>query len=142
MIRFKKAKKKDKPMLINAKLLTLIPYIKDNSEQLKAIAYVNDLVLKHVDEFMVIYSFIKPIGVYLIKDKELDTLYIEEKYRNKGYGSKILKKIKDQFIEVKVRKENKKAIEFYKRNGYTKEIRAKELLILRKDWFKWKWMNF
>ena len=125
MIRFKKAKKKDKPMLINAKLLTLIPYIKDNSEQLKAIAYVNDLVLKHVDEFMVIYSFIKPIGVYLIKDKE--------KYRNKGYGSKILKKIKDQFIEVKVRKENKKAIEFYKRNGYTKEIRAKELLILRKD---------
>ena len=63
MIRFKKAKKKDKPMLINAKLLTLIPYIKDNSEQLKAIAYVNDLVLKHVDEFMVIYSFIKPIGV-------------------------------------------------------------------------------
>ena len=130
MIRFKKAKKKDKPMLINAKLLTLIPYIKDNSEQLKAIAY---LVLKHVDEFMVIYSFIKPIGVYLIKDKELDTLYIEEKYRNKGYGSKILKKIKDQFIEVKVRKENKKAIEFYKRNGYTKEIRAKELLILRKD---------
>ncbi|CDF12095.1 acetyltransferase GNAT family [Mycoplasma sp. CAG:776] len=133
MIRFKKAKKKDKPMLINAKLLTLIPYIKDNSEQLKAIAYVNDLVLKHVDEFMVIYSFIKPIGVYLIKDKELDTLYIEEKYRNKGYGSKILKKIKDQFIEVKVRKENKKAIEFYKRNGYTKEIRAKELLILRKD---------
>lgn len=133
MIRFKKAKKKDKPMLINAKLLTLIPYIKDNSEQLKAIAYVNDLVLKHVDEFMVIYSFIKPIGVYLIKDKELDTLYIEEKYRNKGYGSKILKKIKDQFIEVKVRKENKKAIEFYKRNGYTKEIRVKELLILRKD---------
>lgn len=133
MIRFKKAKKKDKPMLINAKLLTLIPYIKDNSEQLKTIAYVNDLVLKHVDEFMVIYSFIKPIGVYLIKDKELDTLYIEEKYRNKGYGSKILKKIKDQFIEVKVRKENKKAIEFYKRNGYTKEIRAKELLILRKD---------
>lgn len=133
MIRFKKAKKKDKPMLINTKLLTLIPYIKDNSEQLKAIAYVNDLVLKHVDEFMVIYSFIKPIGVYLIKDKELDTLYIEEKYRNKGYGSKILKKIKDQFIEVKVRKENKKAIEFYKRNGYTKEIRAKELLILRKD---------
>lgn len=133
MIRCKKAKKKDKPMLINAKLLTLIPYIKDNSEQLKAIAYVNDLVLKHVDEFMVIYSFIKPIGVYLIKDKELDTLYIEEKYRNKGYGSKILKKIKDQFIEVKVRKENKKAIEFYKRNGYTKEIRAKELLILRKD---------
>ena len=133
MIRFKKAKKKDKPMLINAKLLALIPYIKDNSEQLKAIAYVNDLVLKHVDEFMVIYSFITPIGVYLIKDKELDTLYIEEKYRNKGYGSKILKKIKDQFIEVKVRKENKKAIEFYKRNGYTKEIRAKELLILRKD---------
>lgn len=133
MIRFKKAKKKDKPMLINAKLLTLIPYIKDNKEQLKIIAYVNDLVLKHADEFMVIYSFIKPIGVYRIKDKELDTLYIEEKYRNKGYGSKVLKKIKDQFIEVKVRKENKKAIEFYKRNGYTKEIKEKELLILRKD---------
>lgn len=133
MIRFKKAKKKDKPMLINAKLLTLIPYINDNKEQLKVIAYVNDLVLKHVDEFIVIYSFLKPIGVYLIKDKKLDTLYIEEKYRNKGYGSKVLKKIKDQFIEGKVRKENKKAIEFYKRNGYTREIKEKELLILRRE---------
>ena len=67
MIRFKKAKKKDKPMLINAKLLTLIPYINDNKEQLKVIAYVNDLVLKHVDKFIVIYSFLKPIGVYLIQ---------------------------------------------------------------------------
>lgn len=133
MIRFKNAKKKDKPMLINAKLLTLIPYTNDNKEQLQVIAYVNDLVLKHVDEFIVIYSFLKPIGVYLIKDKKLDTLYIEEKYRNKGYGSKVLKKIKDQFIEVKVRKENKKAIEFYKRNGYTREIKEKELLILRRE---------
>ena len=133
MIRCKKAKKKDKPMLINAKLLTLIPYIKDNKEQLKVIAYVNDLVLKHVDEFMIVYSFVKPIGVYRIKDGELDTLYLEEKYRNKGYGRKIITKEKDRIQKIKVRKENKRAILFYKKNGYSKESLKSDYIILRRE---------
>ena len=50
---------------------------------------IYNTLTKHVDEFMIVYSFVKPIGVYRIKDGELDTLYLEEKYRNKGYGSKV-----------------------------------------------------
>ena len=80
MIRYKKALKKDLPMLVEYKLLTITPYIKEKNEQLKAIAYVNNFIMDNYKECILIYSFLKPIGAYLIKDKELDTLYIKDNY--------------------------------------------------------------
>ncbi len=132
MIRYKKAKAKNKPMLIEYKLLTIIPYTKDDSKKLEIIAYVNNMVSKNYKDFTIIYHFFKPIGIYLIKDKELDTLFICEKYRNKGIGSKLMKNIQDKIETIKVKKENKKAIKFYKQNGFVKEERNKDSLILRK----------
>lgn len=132
MIKFKKAKKKNLPMLIEYKLLTITPYIKDPKEKLKVIAFTNDFLKSHYEEFRIIYYYLKPIGIYFINDKELDTLYIKEKYQKRGIGTKALKKIKDKIETIKVRKENDQAIKFYKKNGFSKEETKKEVLILRK----------
>ena len=133
MIRYKKALKKDLPMLVEYKLLTITPYIKEKNEQLKAIAYVNNFIMDNYKECILIYSFLKPIGAYLIKDKELDTLYIKDNYQNKGIGSKVLEKIKDEIDKIKVKKENKNAIQFYQKNGFKKEGEKEDYLILRKE---------
>lgn len=132
MIRKRRAKKKDLPMLIEYKLLTILPYIKDNQEKLKAISYVNDFITKNYLEFKVLYSLFKPIGVYLILNKELDTLYITKKNQNKGIGSKILKKELTNIDKIKVQKENKQAIKFYQKNGFTKKEIHEKYIILRK----------
>ena len=133
MIRYKNAKKENKPMLIEMKLSTIIPYIKDNKQKLKIIAYVNNLISSNYQDFTLIYSYFKLVGIYLIKDKELDTLYIEEKYRNKGIGSKVIKDLKEKIERIKVRKENNKAISFYEKNGFNQKEIKEDYIILRKD---------
>ena len=133
MIRYKNAKKENKPMLIEMKLSTIIPYIKDDKQKLKIIAYVNNLISNNYQDFTLIYSYFKLVGIYLIKDKELDTLYIEEKYRNKGIGSKVIKDLKEKIERIKVRKENNKAISFYEKNGFNQKEIKEDYIILRKD---------
>lgn len=133
MIRYKNAKKENKPMLIEMKLSTIIPYIKDDKQKLKIIAYVNNLISSNYQDFTLIYSYFKLVGIYLIKDKELDTLYIEEKYRNKGIGSKVIKDLKEKIERIKVRKENNKAISFYEKNGFNQKEIKEDYIILRKD---------
>ena len=133
MIRYKNAKKENKPMLIEMKLSTIIPYIKDDKQKLKIIAYVNNLISNNYQDFTLIYSYFKLVGIYLIKDKELDTLYIKDNYQNKGIGSKVLEKIKDEIDKIKVKKENKNAIQFYQKNGFKKEGEKEDYLILRKE---------
>lgn len=133
MIRYKKAKKEDKPLLIEMKLLTIVPYIKNDNQKLKVIAYVNHFVSENYQDFILIYSLFKPVGIYLIKDKELDTLFIEEKYRNKGIGSKVLNDVKEKIDRVKVRKENNNALNFYQKNGFNQRETKEDYFILRKD---------
>ena len=133
MIRYKNAKKENKPMLIEMKLSTIIPYIKDDKQKLKIIAYVNNLISSNYQDFTLIYSYFKLVGIYLIKDKELDTLYIEEKYRNKGIESKVIKDLKEKIERIKVRKENNKAISFYEKNGFNQKEIKEDYIILRKD---------
>lgn len=132
MITYKKAKKKDLPLLIEYKLKTMIPYLKTKEEKLKAIAYVNEFVRNNFNKFMIIYHYFKNIGCFLIIDNELDTMYIIDKYQNKKVGSKILKK--EKIDKIKVKPENKKAINFYERNGFFKEEEKEDYIILRKDW--------
>ena len=132
MITYKKAKKKDLPLLIEYKLKTMIPYLKTKEEKLKAIAYVNEFVRNNFNKYMIIYHYFKNIGCFLIIDNELDTMYIIDKYQNKKVGSKILKK--EKIDKIKVKPENKKAINFYERNGFFKEEEKEDYIILRKDW--------
>ena len=130
MIIYKKAQKKDLPLLIEHKLKTISPYLKTNEEKLKAIAYVNEFIKNNFDKFTIIYYFFKKIGSFLILDNELDTIYIIKKYRNKGIGSKILKK--EKINKIKVKKENIKAIKFYEKNGFMKKNEQEDCIILER----------
>lgn len=130
MIIYKKAQKKDLPLLIEHKLKTISPYLKTNEEKLKAIAYVNEFIKNNFDKFIIIYYFFKKIGSFLILDNELDTIYIIKKYRNKGIGSKILKK--EKINKIKVKKENIKAIKFYEKNGFMKKNEQEDCIILER----------
>ena len=132
MIRYRKARKKDLPLLIEYKLLTITPYIENKEEQLKVISYVSTFLKENYEKANLIIHNFKIIGCYLIIKQKLDTLYIMDAYQNKKIGSKIIRKEKENIKEVKVRKENKKAINFYKKNGFTKEEKQNDYLILRK----------
>ena len=134
MIRYRKARKKDLPLLIEYKLLTITPYIKNKEEQLKVISYVSTFLKENYEKANLIIHNFKIIGCYLIIKQKLDTLYIMDVYQNKKIGSKIIRKEKENIKEVKVRKENKKAINFYKKNGFTKEEKQNDYMILRKGW--------
>lgn len=133
MIRYKISKLKDKPLLIKYKLLTIIPYIEDSTLKLKAIAYTNNYISNNYNNFYKIYYYFKLIGIYHIKDKQLDTLYIVDKYQNKGFGTKILNNLKDNINTIKVKKANKKAINFYQKNGFSKVKIDNDIIILRKE---------
>ena len=132
MISYKKARKKDIPLLIEYKLLTITPYIENKEEQLKVISYVSTFLKENYEKANLIIHNFKIIGCYLIIKQKLDTLYIIDAYQNKKIGSKIIRKEKENIKEVKVRKENKKAINFYKKNGFTKEEKQNDYMILRK----------
>ena len=132
MIRYRKARKKELPLLIEYKLLTITPYIKNKVGQLKVISYVSTFLKENYEKANLIIHNFKIIGCYLIIKQKLDTLYIMDVYQNKKIGSKIIRKEKENIKEVKVRKENKKAINFYKKNGFTKEEKQNDYMILRK----------
>ena len=71
-----------------------------------------------------IYGFVKDNGdAYLDKVTELDAMFVEEKYRNKGIGTTLIKKFQDwskekgvKYIELKVCNDNEGAISLYKKN--------------------------
>ena len=130
MITYKKASKKDLPMLIEYKLQTITPYLKTSEEKLKVIAYVSEFVRNNFDKFMIIHYYFKKIGCFLIIDNELDTLYIIDKYRNRKIGSKILKK--EKIDKIKVKKKNEKAIKFYEKNGFSKKEEKEDYIILER----------
>lgn len=132
MIRYKKARKKDLPLLIEYKLLTINPYLKEDKDKLKTIADVSKFIKENYNKGIIIYHNFKAIGCYIIIDKELNTLYIKDAYQNKLIGSKILKKEKNNIDKIKVKKENKCAINFYKKKGFTKEANHDGYIILRK----------
>lgn len=69
---------------------------------------------------------------YYISNKKIHINYFSVlgKYRNNGFGTKLIKKIisdnKDSKIELLVKKDNAKAINFYTKNGFIKEDYSKE----------------
>ena len=62
---------------------------------------------------------------------EIDYIAVSEEYKNKGIGSELLKAIENiniKNITLEVRKTNKIAIEFYKKNGY-------KVVAIRKNYY-------
>ncbi|WP_154836539.1 GNAT family N-acetyltransferase [Staphylococcus sp. Marseille-Q1834] len=76
---------------------------------------------KYVESYLW-YDGSKVIGFSGTNNQNLEMLFIDPKYFNKGYGTKIvqylIKENKVQFVDVN--KDNKNAIKFYKKNGFIK----------------------
>ncbi|WP_154836066.1 GNAT family N-acetyltransferase [Staphylococcus pasteuri] len=68
------------------------------------------------------WNDIKVIGFSGTNDQNLEMLFIDPQYFNKGYGTQIVQTlIKDKKIQyVDVNKDNENAIQFYKKNGFIK----------------------
>lgn len=133
IVRYKEANKKDKPLLTECLIHATLPFIESDREKLKVIASMNDYVSRNYDEYTIIYNFLKPIGIYHLKNKELSLLYMLKEYQNKGLEAKVLNKIKDNISTVKISSKDSKSRKFYQEHGFIKDKITKEEVILRKD---------
>lgn len=68
------------------------------------------------------WNDIEVIGFSGTNDQNLEMLFIDPQYFNKGYGTQIVQTlIKDKKIQyVDVNKDNENAVQFYKKNGFIK----------------------
>lgn len=93
--------------------------------------YLNDksaiIICSYVENKIVGFIW----GYYLSNNKiHINYFSVLGKYRNNGFGTKLIKKIisdnKDSKLELLVNKDNSKAIKFYIKNGFTKEEYSEE----------------
>ena len=127
-IRYKlnKAKIDDINLLIKYKLSTILKYAKNLSkEELNRIKeYVNNQVTKELYNYNLVIVDDKVIGCILVSDLEdgklLDEIYLDDKYRNKGIGSQLIKEVlvNNPIVYLWVYKDNKEAIDLYSRLGF------------------------
>ena len=87
--------------------------------------YVNETILKEVDEYKNIVLNNKIIGSFLLTkngvDLLLEEIFIEEQYRNKGIGESVLRYIlsnANNNVYLWVYKDNIKAFKLYKKLGF------------------------
>ncbi|MBQ9019245.1 MAG: GNAT family N-acetyltransferase [Bacilli bacterium] len=121
-----KAKDKDINKLIEYKKRTIYEYSHNlsNEEINKINNYIKNEVIKLLDYYCNIIIDNQIIGCVLLTNKDegklLDEIYIEEKYRNKGIGTDIIKNIinNNDIVYLWVYKENIKAISLYKKLGF------------------------
>ena len=118
MIRYVKVKKKDLDRLIEFKLQTILPYLSNPNDKLRVISYVNNYMKDNYIKCKYIVNNFKVIGAILIDNEELDMLYIKAQYRNKGIGSKVLKRFRGDIKRIILRKRNSLGLKFYQKNEY------------------------
>ena len=114
---------KDVNRLIEYKKRTIYEYAKDlsNEEIDKINKYVTSEVPKLINDYRNIIVDNKIVGCLLLTNKDdgklLDEIYLEEDYRDKGIGTKIIKNIlnNNDIVYLWVYKENVKAISLYKK---------------------------
>ena len=121
-----KSSNDDIEKLIDYKKKTIFKYAKDLPEN--EINNINNYVEDEVPKLLKNYSNIvvdnKIVGCLLLTDKDdgtlLDEIYLEEKYRNKGIGTNIIKEVinNNDIIYLWVYKENVQAISLYKKLGF------------------------
>ena len=117
---------KDINRLIEYKKRTIYEYAKDlsNEEIDKINKYVTSEVPKLINDYCNIIVDNKIVGCLLLTNKDdgklLDEIYLEEEYRNKGIGTKIIMDIlnNNDVVYLWVYKENEKAISLYKKLGF------------------------
>ena len=112
--------------LIKYKKITIYEYANNLSEE--EINEINNYVSNSVPKLLSDYCNIvinnKTVGCVLITNIEdgklLDEIYIEEKFRNHGIGTDIIKNIikENDIVYLWVYKENVQAISLYKRLGF------------------------
>ena len=118
--------KNDIERLIKYKKETIYEFANNLSEE--EINRINNYIITNVpkllDNYLNIVINNKVIGCVLITNKDdgklLDEIYIEEKFRNKGIGTSIIKGIirENSIVYLWVYKENKQAISLYKKLGF------------------------
>ena len=118
--------KNDIERLIKYKKETIYEFANNLSEE--EINRINNYIITSVPKLLDNYFNIvinnKVIGCVLITNKDdgklLDEIYIEEKFRNKGIGTSIIKDIirENSIVYLWVYKENKQAISLYKKLGF------------------------
>ena len=121
-----KANIDDVSILIDYKLKNIFDYAENLSlEEIKQINnYVKSNVPKEIDDYRVICINDKKIGCLLVVNKDdgvlLDEIYLEEKYRNNGIGTSIIKEILSNYniVYLWVYKLNTKALSLYKKLGF------------------------
>lgn len=121
-----KALKKDMPRLIQYKKDIIYMYSKElaEDEKNKIDKYVTSSVNETLKDSFNIIVDDKIIGSGCIKELEngklLDEIYLEKEFRNKGIGTKIIKKVieENDKIYLWVYKKNRKAVLLYKRLGF------------------------
>ena len=113
-------------ILIDYKLKSIFDYAENLSlEEIKQINnYVKSNVPKQIDDYKVICINDKKVGCLLVVNKDdgvlLDEIYLEEKYRNNGIGTSIIKEILSNYniVYLWVYKLNTKALSLYKKLGF------------------------
>ena len=118
--------KNDISKLIEYKLKSIFDYAQNLSlEEINQINdYVKSNVPKELNNYKVICIDDKKVGCLLITNKDdgvlLDEIYLEEKYRNKGIGTSIIKEILSNYniVYLWVYKLNTKALSLYKKLGF------------------------
>lgn len=114
---------KDINRLIEYKKRTIYEYAKDlsNEEIDKINKYVTSEVPRLINDYYNIIVDNKIVGCLLLTNKDdgklLDEIYLEEDYRDKGIGTKIIKNIlnNNDIVYLWVYKESEKAISLYKK---------------------------
>lgn len=110
-------------LIIKYKLNSITEYVNNLSKD-KISNYVNNNIPKQINDYKVIKVDNKIIGCLLVTDHLdgilLDEIFIEEKYRNNGIGSDIIKGIlsKNDNVYLWVYKRNINAYALYKKFGF------------------------
>lgn len=120
------ATQKDIDILIRYKLSNIFEYANNLSiEEINKInKYVKDEVSNQIDNYKVIIIDDKVCGCILTETKGdgiiIDELYIEEKYRNSGIGTKLISNViyNNKTVYLWVYKLNVNAMRLYKRLGF------------------------
>ncbi len=121
------------------KFASVFSYAKDltNEEKEKIENYVNEEIPKQIGKSQMIKKGNETIGSLFVRPYEdgvlLDEIYLEEEWRDKGIGTKLIKQVisENQIVYLFVYQENEKAISLYKRLDFKVIEETKERFLMK-----------
>ena len=137
------ADEKDIEILTSIKSVTMIDDVMDEklsyNEKTKIKQSIAQNIKENYREYKLIYIENKIVGAYIVLPHldgyMIDELYLFSDYRNKGIGTDIVTKIKEEYrkIYVWVYKSNEKAVKLFKKLGFNVNEDNGRILILKYD---------